>query len=251
MGPGELRDGAHERDLHGGGGRGQARSGTRRQERTADLRGQHRTAGSDAGRGADAVERHDASFSGTASESLPVTVKVYKGSESERLAGGERGSDRVGRQMGARSAPSPALTSGTYTAVAEEDSSLGNATGQERTADVRGQHRTAGSDADSAINTALESHETDVQRDSERSRARDRARVPGQRSKRHRSRRNTRVTAAAPGEWEVGGLAGARATGTTRRSPPSRARSATPTARAKRGDVRNQHRTAGSDPEPA
>ena len=42
------------------------------------------------------------SFSGTASESLPVTVKVYKGSKVGRLAGGDRGRRRWRARNGAR-----------------------------------------------------------------------------------------------------------------------------------------------------
>ena len=69
------------------------------------------------------------SFSGTASESLPVTVKVYKGSKPEgTLAASVEGSVSGGNWGPVSS--STTLVSGTYTAIAEETSSLGNAIGK-------------------------------------------------------------------------------------------------------------------------
>ena len=69
------------------------------------------------------------SFSGTASESLPVTVKVYKGSKAEgtvvATAEGPVSSGKWGPVSSATT-----LSSGTYTAVAEEKSSLGNGPGK-------------------------------------------------------------------------------------------------------------------------
>ena len=79
-------------------------------------------------------------FSGTASESLPVTVKIYSGSKVEgspvATAEGPVSSEKWGPVSS-----STVLTSGTYTAVAIEQSSLGNAPGRKRSGHVRGQHR--------------------------------------------------------------------------------------------------------------
>ena len=72
------------------------------------------------------------SFSGTASESLPVTVKVYKGSKAEGTVVATAEGSVAGGKWGPASS-SPALSSGTYTAQAEEKSSLGNATGKSET----------------------------------------------------------------------------------------------------------------------
>ena len=59
------------------------------------------------------------SFSGTASETLPVTVKIYKGTKAEGspVATAE-GPVKTGKWGSVSS--STTLTSGTYTAVAEE-----------------------------------------------------------------------------------------------------------------------------------
>ena len=69
------------------------------------------------------------SFSGTASESLAVTVKIYKGSKVEGSPVATAEGSVSGKKWGPASS-STTLSSGTYTAVAEEESSLGNATGQ-------------------------------------------------------------------------------------------------------------------------
>ena len=72
------------------------------------------------------------SFSGTASESNPVTVKIYAGSKAEgSLVATAEGSVKAGNWGPASS--STVLTSGTYTAVAEENSSLGNGFGKSET----------------------------------------------------------------------------------------------------------------------
>ncbi len=69
------------------------------------------------------------SFSGTASETLPVTVKIYSGSKVEgspvATAEGAVSSEKWGPVSS-----STVLPSGTYTAVAVEQSSLGNAPGE-------------------------------------------------------------------------------------------------------------------------
>ncbi len=72
------------------------------------------------------------SFSGTASESNPVTVKVYKGTEAKGSPVASAEGTVSGGKWGPVSA-SPELKSGTYTAVAEEDSSLGNGFGKSET----------------------------------------------------------------------------------------------------------------------
>ena len=64
------------------------------------------------------------SFSGTASETLPVTVKIYSGPKRKAL---RRHRGRTRRKKWGPVTSSTALSSGTYTAVAEERSSLGNA----------------------------------------------------------------------------------------------------------------------------
>ena len=69
------------------------------------------------------------SFSGTASESLPVTVKVYKGSKAE----GSPVATAEGAVSGGKWGPvssSTTLSSGTYTVVAEEKSSINNGPGK-------------------------------------------------------------------------------------------------------------------------
>ncbi len=72
------------------------------------------------------------SFSGTASESNSVTVKVYKGTEAKGASVATAEAPVSGGKWGPVSS-SPALTSGTYTAVAEENSSLGNGFGKSET----------------------------------------------------------------------------------------------------------------------
>ena len=69
------------------------------------------------------------SFSGTASESLPVTVKVYKGSKVEGVPVATAEASVSGGNWGPVSSLTT-LVSGTYTAVAEEESAIGNATGE-------------------------------------------------------------------------------------------------------------------------
>jgi hypothetical protein len=69
------------------------------------------------------------SFSGTASESKAVTVKVYKGSKAEGPIVATAEGALTGENWGPVSSAT-ALAEGTYTAVAEEESSLGNGAGK-------------------------------------------------------------------------------------------------------------------------
>ena len=69
------------------------------------------------------------SFSGTASESLPVTVKIYSGPKVEGSPVASAEGPVSGGKWGAISSTTT-LTSGTYTAVAVEQSSLENAAGE-------------------------------------------------------------------------------------------------------------------------
>ena len=71
-------------------------------------------------------------FSGTASESLPVTVKVYSGSKVEGSPVATAEANVSTGKWGPVSS-STLLTSGTYTAVAEESSSIGNGVGKSET----------------------------------------------------------------------------------------------------------------------
>ncbi len=68
-------------------------------------------------------------FSGTASESLPVTVKIYSGSKVEGSPVASAEGPVSGGKWGAISSSTP-LTNGIYTAVAVEQSSLENAAGE-------------------------------------------------------------------------------------------------------------------------
>ncbi len=125
------------------------------------------------------------SFSGTASESLPVTVKVYKGAKAEgspvATAEGAVASKKWGPVSSATT-----LTSGTYTAVAEENSSLGNGFGKSETRtfviNTEPPEVTLACCAD-----PVEQHETVVQRDRERIAA-----GHGEDLQRHESRRLAR-----------------------------------------------------------
>ena len=69
------------------------------------------------------------SFSGTASELSPVIVKIYKGTKGEGTVVATAESIVLGGNWGPASSAT-VLASATYTAVAEETSLLGNATGK-------------------------------------------------------------------------------------------------------------------------
>ena len=106
--------------------------------------------------------------------------------------------------------------------------------GQERTAaDVRSLHETADGDAGST-GAPLEQERTEVQGHGQRTGRRHGARLQGQRSERHRS---GQIDGHGRGQRRMVGLARRRRCPTepTRRSHPSRARSATKKARANRG----------------
>ena len=105
------------------------------------------------------------SFSGTASESLPVTVKVYKGSKAK----GSPAATAEGAVSGGKWGPvssSTTLSSGTYTVGSREKLDQ-QRSGQKRITDVRYQHGTARSDLGDRVDP-IEQHETVVQRDGER-----------------------------------------------------------------------------------
>src|SRR5262249_42782815 len=70
------------------------------------------------------------SFSGTASDTTPVTVEVFKGSSLVRTV--EAGAPGAGGEWSS-AAVSPALGGGTYTAVAVQASSLENPAGHSET----------------------------------------------------------------------------------------------------------------------
>ena len=105
-------------------------------------------------------------FSGTASESLPVTVKIYKGLKAEGAVVATAEAPVSSKKWGPVSSAT-ALTSGTYTAMAEEASSLGNATGESEPQTFVDQHETAGSDV-GRRDVAVERHDAGIQRDGER-----------------------------------------------------------------------------------
>ena len=95
------------------------------------------------------------SFSGTANETKNVVVKVYKGAGAEgtvvataeaAVSGGEWHTSNLATK----------LESATYTAVAGEESSLGNGEGPEQPGDLRGRHVLAGGDVCTAPASALE-----------------------------------------------------------------------------------------------
>jgi len=68
------------------------------------------------------------SFSGTASEAEPVTVKVYKGSKAEGAPIATLGASVSAQKWQTAALGSP-LADGVYTAIASEPSSIGNGTG--------------------------------------------------------------------------------------------------------------------------
>ncbi|HEX4188763.1 MAG TPA: Ig-like domain-containing protein [Solirubrobacteraceae bacterium] len=68
-------------------------------------------------------------FSGSASEAGPVTVQIYEGSKAGGTVVSSAGASATGGGWTSGHA-SPALASGTYTAVATEPSSLGNSPGR-------------------------------------------------------------------------------------------------------------------------
>jgi major membrane immunogen (membrane-anchored lipoprotein) len=69
------------------------------------------------------------SFTGTGSDVEPITIRIYSGSKAEGTEVAKAAATGTG--TGWSSGPaSPPLTSGTYTAIAEQPSSLGNATGK-------------------------------------------------------------------------------------------------------------------------
>ena len=84
MGAGELRHGAHKRHLHGRGGRGELAWATPPATATT-VTFVINTEPPEVGLNAVKTPSNNTkpSFSGTASESLPVTVKIYKGSKPE------------------------------------------------------------------------------------------------------------------------------------------------------------------------
>ncbi|HWW90657.1 MAG TPA: Ig-like domain-containing protein [Solirubrobacteraceae bacterium] len=69
------------------------------------------------------------SFSGEASETTPVTVKIYEGFAAEGTAVSSATASGTGGGWSSGEA-SPALSSGTYTAIATQPSSLGNPAGK-------------------------------------------------------------------------------------------------------------------------
>src|SRR4029077_17748513 len=69
------------------------------------------------------------SFSGTTSDKEPVTVKVYKGTKAEGTAVATAEANVSSGKWGPASSATT-LSSGTYTAQAEQESSLGNPTGK-------------------------------------------------------------------------------------------------------------------------
>ena len=77
------------------------------------------------------------SFSGTASETEPVTVEVFKGPNSDRAARWPRPKPRSKRGKWGPVASAPALKEGEYTAVAVEPSSLRRTRGQEPAGELR------------------------------------------------------------------------------------------------------------------
>ncbi len=184
------------------------------------------------------------SFSGTAGESLPVTVKVYKGATAtgSPVATAE-GPVKTGK-WGAVSSSTP-LTSGTYTAVAEEESSLGNANGKSepRTFVVNTEPPVVTLEA---VPTPSNDTTPVVQRDRQRIAARDR-----QGLQRHRSERHAR---GHGGSHAVGRQMGScelltRAQKRDLHGGGGRGQLAGERDRQQRtAHVRGQHRTAGSEP---
>jgi hypothetical protein len=69
------------------------------------------------------------SFTGTASDIEPVTVRIYVGPQAEGTEVSKAAATGTGSGWSSGQA-SPALTSGQYTAIAEQPSSLGNAAGK-------------------------------------------------------------------------------------------------------------------------
>ena len=67
-------------------------------------------------------------FTGTASETSPVTIQIYAGAKAEGSAVSSATATGTGSDWSSDEA-SPALPSGEYTAVATQESSLGNPTG--------------------------------------------------------------------------------------------------------------------------
>ena len=175
------------------------------------------------------------SFSGTASESLQVTVKIYKGSKPEgTLAATAEASVASGKWGPVSSSPETQkrdLHGGGGRRPARSATPPAKANWR----DVRGQYRTAGSHA-GADQISLQGHQTDLPRNGERKAGTVTVHVyPGKEAKGTRNREihgDGRLPPANGTWWPPRGRS---RTGLTRRSPPSRARSAIPGARAKRG----------------
>ena len=167
-------------------------------------------------------------FSGTASESLPVTVKAYKGSKVEGVPVATAEASVSGGDWGPVSSLTT-LASGTYTAVAEEESAIGNATGESSPITFVINTETARSDAEQR-DVALEQHKTVVQGNRERIAGGDRQDLQRIESRRLPGRHGGRIGVGQNGGRPVPRPRSRAAP--TQRWPKRKARLGTPRARA-------------------
>ena len=109
------------------------------------------------------------SFSGTASDTTTVTIEIYAGAKAKGTAVSSAMATPVGGDWSSSSA-SPSLKNGQYTAVASQESSLGNPAGtsESRTFEVDTASPTV---TLNAAEVAVKRHDADLHRHSERIRA--------------------------------------------------------------------------------
>ena len=101
-------------------------------------------------------------FTGTASETTPVTIQIYAGAKAEGPVISSATATGTGGDWSSDEA-SPALPSGEYTAVASAGKLARLPRRRERTADLQGRYRTADGDPERA-RTALQRHDADLHR---------------------------------------------------------------------------------------
>ena len=183
------------------------------------------------------------SFSGTASESEPVTVKIYKGPKAEGTLVTSIEAPVSSRNWSS-AALSKALGSGEYTAQAEEKSSLGNPPGKSEPRTFMVNTEPSGSQVDRCAD-AVERHHAVVQRDRQRIQPGGGEDLLGLESR----RLSAGERGSARLRWQMG--LGQRLTRADERhlhGDRGREQLARQRLRQKRNaDVRDQHRTAGSD----
>ena len=172
------------------------------------------------------------SFSGTASETQPVTVKIYKGSEAKGTPFAVAEAPVELRKMGPRQLHDGRSVEGEYTAVALEPSSLGNAEGKSSAIKFVVITKPPTVTLDRS-RIAIQGHDAVLQRHHDRHADGDRQGLQRHESRRHRAG-NARSDAEKRQLLDGCREKSARPTASTRRWRPSPARSGTRRGRATR-----------------